>query len=720
MPLQYHTTCSKPGFHPASYLDPTEPGRLDRFWKTHGEVADEIQRTRNNPVVWGASESAPDRVFKTIDPSTREVIGTYQGMSETDVDFILYKANGAQEQWGEVTPEERAALLREIGAEVAKKRDRLAAIMMHESGKPIAQADADVKEALDAINYAAADIDTKVKEGVFDRYESRGVAGVIAPWNFPAAIPTIWVSNGLASGSAVVLKPSEFSPKIALEMAELFRGVLKRRGHNPDAVQLVLTKDPQVSKHFANNPQVATLGFTGSKKVGLEIVEQAGGRQVFAETGGTNPFVVGNDADLDRVCADIRYGAFGYSGQKCSHVQNVFIPRGKFDVYRERLKEMAESVVVGSAHEPQTLVGPLVLAKSRTDLDEILGSLPAEKIVVDGRTRDNGGNPQLVGPTIVTECDRLLTEEFFGPMINLVPYDTEEQVLEMIHRSPYGLTFAVETASPRVREFYLKRDLERGTGVMAGNLYSDQPPVGAEIGLNPFGAPGSNLSGTGSKTGGPESLMPFLKPKAGLDPSLRRQLERMPTGEEWGAVAKRFGKEFREGAPTELQYPGRTDLWEKTPMGQGLIVVDEQMDESCLERLVFGYLRGGNQVDFVYHQSCQSMILELRAKLLSCGLGGKIGAGKAFSLAPNRVTLGGLVSDPSRIRWVHLRQGYEPPEGFFSFFRSAEQSEQQRFITRINRGPAWIDDPHFTAQTQYHRVLSINTSHSGDVEKVVI
>lgn len=721
-PADYQTHISKDGFQPAAYLNPAEPGRLERFWAEHDRTAGIIATTRSRPITVPECSAEPGLVFHSIDPSTGEVVATIQGMNERDLDQILTKAEVAQTDWQRATPQERKEILLEARREIEARRDYFAALIMHESGKPIAQADADIKECLDAIAYAAADIDTKLREGVFDRYQSRGVAAVVPPWNFPAAIPFIWASKGLGSGSAVVLKPSELAPRIGVELAIPFRNALRRRGYNPNILQLLLTDRAEISKRLVSDPRIKALSFTGSKRVGLQVADLAQGRFVSAEYGGTNGYVAAPDADPDRVVADVGYGAFGYGGQKCSHIQNLFVPRNKLELYKQKLREMAESVVVGSAHNPETLIPPMIHERVRADLDEILTATPAENILVDGRHWATSDNPRQIGPTVVCENGELLEREFFGPMINLIPYDSEEGVMQLIHRSKYGLTFAVATSSPRLRQFYLKRDLETGTGIMAGNLYSEMPPVGAEIGLNPFGAPGCNLSGTGSKTGGTETMMGFLKPKDDLSPKLRAQWARIPTDEEWREVGQMKGNDFRKVQPTELQQPGRTDLWERTPLGQGLIFVDEGMSGEELERLVFGYLKTGNQIDLFYHLSCEPSVITIREKLLRYGLADKLRVEGPLNpgLNPGGLSLFFPIDRPSRLRWVHVREEYEVPDVFFNFFRNPAQSEAQGFVTRINRGTPWIDDDHFLATTQVHRVLSINTALSGDVEKVVI
>ncbi|MBI2083507.1 MAG: proline dehydrogenase family protein [Deltaproteobacteria bacterium] len=716
LPKEYQTTLPSSGFRPTDYLNPVEPGRLEKFWGEYEKAK------RAGPASGSASEDDLNRLFENTAP--------------------------AQKEWSQLPVKRRTDILLKIADEIEKRRDFLASIMILESAKPIVQADADIKECLDAIRYAALDARKKEAEGFFERYEPRGIAGIISPWNFPSAIPFIGVSNALASGNAAILKPSELAPRIAIEIVEIFRTHLRNENLNPDTLQLLLTDQVIRSQRFVSDRRLEAISFTGSKKVGLEIAAAAKGRSVTTEMGGTNAFVIGIDAEVDQVVVNIRYGAFGYQGQKCSHIQNIFIPHRKFDLYVDRLREMAASCLVGPADRPETLIGPLIHERTQRHLDQILNEMPPENIIYDGQQKKVPAYPRLVGPTVILNNERLLTEEFFGPLINLIPYETHEEVLEKIRRSTYGLTFSIQTASPRIREFYLKRDLEKNTGVLAGNLYCEMPPVGAEIALNPFGGPGINLSGTGGKTGGPESMMTYLKPRA-----VAHELERLPTDEEWRSLARKKGNDFRFIDPTELQYPGRTDLLERTPIGDGVIVVDPEMDESTLLRLVYSYLSTGNTLSLLVHPSKFKQTENFVKKLGGYGFGSVLirmapmsSLGRSENLSESHLESGrfsvgkpwteGKSSDgTARVsqdlergdegpfgspRWIHLRHGFQPGDNFYAMIHDPARTERQGFVTRVSDAPPWIDDPHFLAKTQIHRVISINTLHSGDIEKVEI
>ncbi len=728
MPAEYQTTYPKNGFRPAPYLNPAEPGRLDRFWEEHARVSSILRSTADRPIGVPGCSTDERLIFRSLDPSRSvdpesvQTVATIQGMDERDLDKILEKAEAVQARWMAVTPEERREILLGVYQRILARRDYYAALVMHEAGKPIAQADADIKECLDGIAYASHDIRTKLEEGTFDRYESNGVAAVIPPWNFPAAIPFMHASMALASGSAVVLKPSEQTSRIAIEIAIEFTEVLRRRGHDPNVLQLLLTDRAPLSKRLVADKRVKTLSFTGSKAVGLQVASAAADRSVATELGGTNATVKALDQDPDRAIAVTQYGAFGQQGYKCSHTQTLFVHRSELTELLPRLREMAESTPVGSAHDPRTLVGPLFHPKTRAHLDELLAEIPPESIVFDGRKPVQGDDPQFVGPTVVLDHPRLRKEEFFGPLLNVIPYDSDEEVMKIIGESSYGLTFSILSSSPRIRALYLVRDLERGTGVMAGNLYSELPSVGAEVAVNPFGGPGSNLSGTGSKTGGPESIMTYLRPKKDLSPELKGRLERVPTEAEWRRVAKKKGNDFRTVTPTELQYPGRTDLLERTPLGRGLIVVDERMGLQTLERLLYAHLDVGNEVRLLVHRSREAEVGPLLSRLQSMGIDQtRLRLSRTYSTL---ATLNGSPHDPSidpaEFQWVHLDTDLSPPARFYQIFRDPAQSERQRFITRILHAPPWIDDDHLRARLQIHRVLSINTQNSGDIEKVEI
>jgi len=419
--------------------------------------------------------------------------------------------------WGGRPVAERAAVMRAAADLLRRRKDHLAALIAIEAGKPIAEADGDVGEALDFWTYyadAAVRLDATGLAQVPGerndlRWRPRGVTAVISPWNFPLAIPAGMVGAALVTGNPVVFKPAEQTPAVALRMVE----ILHEAGVPPAALALLPGLGEVVGPVLVEHPEVATIAFTGSRAVGLDIVRRAGAtpdgqrmvKRVSAEMGGKNPVIVDLDADLDVTVPALVAGAFGYAGQKCSATSRVLVPEQLVDQLATRLAGAVDVLTIGHATDPANAMGPLIDADAM-DRVERYRKVAADEGDVIAQRGDVPDGGYYVGPTVVVVRDRrarVATEEIFGPLLTIVAVADFDDALDAANDSDYALTAGIFSRTPSHID-------EASRRLDAGNIYVNRATTGAMVARQPFG--GHKLSGSGAKTGGPGYLEQFATP----------------------------------------------------------------------------------------------------------------------------------------------------------------------------------------------------------------
>jgi RHH-type proline utilization regulon transcriptional repressor/proline dehydrogenase/delta 1-pyrroline-5-carboxylate dehydrogenase len=405
-------------------------------------------------------------------------------------------------------------------------RWELAAWEVFEEGKPWREADADIAEAIDFLEYYAGDMEQLARPHRLGRYPGeqnellwhpRGIAVVISPWNFPLAIPTGMVAAALLTGNPVLFKPSERASVMAYRLAQ----ILIEAGVPAGALQLV-PGGPDVGHALVKAPSVATIAFTGSKDVGLEITQAAGTQQpgqrfvkrVIAEMGGKNAIIVDDTADLDEAVTGVVQSFTGYAGQKCSACSRVIVLDSIHDDFVRRLADAVESLRIGAAEDPGTQVGPVIDARAQKRIQEYIEIGRREgHILVDRSTEGTGF---AVGPVVFTDIEahhRLAQEEVFGPVLAVMKASSFEQALQIANGTAYALTGGLYSRSPR--------NIDCARRVFdVGNLYINRPITGALVSRQPFG--GHRLSGVGAKAGGDEYLKQFMVPRVVSEQTLRR------------------------------------------------------------------------------------------------------------------------------------------------------------------------------------------------------
>jgi RHH-type proline utilization regulon transcriptional repressor/proline dehydrogenase/delta 1-pyrroline-5-carboxylate dehydrogenase len=501
---------------------------------TRREFAEAIRAVRGRlgrsyPLHLDGRDVTTDERLASVNPADPdEVIGRVSLAGPREAEQALSAAAAAFPAWREAGVEARAEHLARAAAAARRRLAELAAWQVLEAGKQWEQAQADVAEAIDFFEYYAAEMRRLARpralgevagESNLYGYEPRGVAAILAPWNFPLAIGAGMCAAALVAGNTVVYKPSGFTPVIGHLLLELFR----EAGLPPGVFNYLPGRGGAIGELLVESPRVGLIGFTGSMEVGLRILERAAllrpgqthVKRVVCEMGGKNAIVVDDDADLDEAIPAVLHSAFDYQGQKCSACSRVIVLAPAYEKFVRRLVEAARALSIGPAEEPAHFLGPVIDESARrTILDYIeigrqegrllyQGPVPAGKGYYVPITLFEGIRPE----------HRIAQEEIFGPVLAVMRAADFGQALEWGNRSKFALTGGVFSRSPR--------NLERARREFrVGNLYLNRGITGALVGRQPFG--GSRLSGGGTKAGGPDYLLQFLDPRVVTENTLRR------------------------------------------------------------------------------------------------------------------------------------------------------------------------------------------------------
>jgi RHH-type transcriptional regulator, proline utilization regulon repressor / proline dehydrogenase / delta 1-pyrroline-5-carboxylate dehydrogenase len=481
------------------------------------------------PVWIGTERRDGDAIVSTDPGEPGRAVAVAAAATTVEVDRAVERAVRAFPAWAGRTAVQRADILMRAAAWMRERRPRLTALAVRECAKPWAEADADICEAIDFLEfYARGAVALDKGAHVFQvpgernvmRYAPRGVVAVISPWNFPVAIPTGMVAAGLATGNTVVLKPAEQSPGCGLVVVQ----ALREAGVPPDALALV-PGEGDVGAALVRHPDVQTIAFTGSGPVGLDILRAAadvpaGGRhlkRVVAEMGGKNCVIVDADADLDDAVPSIVTSAFLYAGQKCSAAARVLVHEAIADMLIERLAGAVDVLQVGQADAFGTDVPPVIeqAAQERVEryarLARESGRLAADR---DGVPSPGWFVPPRVAADLPADSP-VLHEEIFGPLLAVDRVRDLDDACDRVDELPFALTGGLFARNPHTVERVVRR-------TPVGNLYVNRPITGAMVGRQPFG--GNRLSGTGTKAGGPDYLLHFVEPKVVTENTVRHGL----------------------------------------------------------------------------------------------------------------------------------------------------------------------------------------------------
>lgn len=476
---------------------------------------------RNYPLVIGGKKIETEKTIRSVNPANpSEVVGSTSSASRVQAVEAIAAAAAAFESWKRVSPEERAEVILRAAALMRERRFEYDALLVYEVGKSWPEADGDIAEAIDFLEFYAREalryarppavvpIDGERNEMV---YIPLGVGAIIPPWNFAGAIMAGMTAAAVVTGNTVVLKPSSDSAIVAAWFVDL----LAEAGLPPGVVNFVPGSGSVIGDAIVSHPLVRFVSFTGSKEVGLHINELAAKPQpgqkwikrVVAEMGGKDAIVVAADADLDAAADGVVASAFGFQGQKCSACSRAIVDEKVYDAFLERLRARVGKISVGDPADPKHSMGPVV---NQAALDSITRYI--EKGKSEGRLIAGGGRVGEVGyflePTVIADVAPNATiaqEEIFGPVLAVIKARDFDEALEIANGTEFGLTGSVYTGD--------ERKIERARDdFFVGNLYFNRKSTGAMVGAHPFG--GFNMSGTDSKAGGPDYLLLFMQAKS--------------------------------------------------------------------------------------------------------------------------------------------------------------------------------------------------------------
>lgn len=494
---------------------------------------------RKYPLIIGGREVYTDDILPSVNPADpRELIGDVCQASTREIDLAIEAAQKAAPGWRALPPAERAAYLIRA-AEIARKDIyALSAWQTLEVGKQFDQAQADVAEAIDFLEYYAREM---IRLGAPARmgrapgemsrlvYQPKGIAAVIAPWNFPLAISCGMSSAAIVTGNPVLYKPAGPSSVVGFTLAEIFR-----KAGLPDGVfNYVPGRGSVMGDYLVEHPDIAVIAFTGSLEVGRRILNKASTvhpgqkqiKRVIAELGGKNAIIIDDDADLDEAVREVLHSAFAFQGQKCSACSRVIVVEPIYEKFIHRLTEGARSLAIGPAEDPACFMGPVVDEKALHNVRHYAELAKREgRLLFESAVPEGGYYAPLTIVEGITPEHRIAQEEVFGPVLAVMKVRDFDQALEWANSTAYALTGAVFSRSPR----HLEKASARFN---VGNLYLNRGSTGALVERHPFG--GFHMSGIGSKAGGPDYLLQFMDPRVICENTMRRGFAPIEADDDW-------------------------------------------------------------------------------------------------------------------------------------------------------------------------------------------
>jgi len=435
-----------------------------------------------------------------------KVVGLFPKSGREDVDVAVKAAKEAFKTWKKVPAAKRGEILGRVGDLMTKRKEEIAKLMTEEMGKVIKEARGDVQEGIDTAYYAfgegrrffgktsPSELQNKV---AITFLRPIGVAGLIAPWNFPIAIPTWKMFPALLSGNTVILKPASDTPALATKLVE----IMAEAGFPAGVVNLVHGPGSAVGNAILESKDIGVVSFTGSSEIGRHIGSVCGKtlKRVSLELGGKNAQIVLDDADVDLAVDGVLFGAFGTAGQRCTATSRLILQEGIHDQLLEKLVKRAESMKIGKPWDESVDLGPVINESSMNKILEYveIGKNEGAKLMTGGERYTEGEckNGWFLKPTIFADVKagmRIEQEEIFGPVLSVVKVKTFEEAIEVLNNSEYGLSSSIYTKDVN-KAFTAMEDIDTGI------TYVNGPTIGAECHM-PFG--GTKNTGNGHREGG--------------------------------------------------------------------------------------------------------------------------------------------------------------------------------------------------------------------------
>lgn len=472
------------------------------------------------PLIIGGKRITIKDKFESINPAKpTQLIGVFQKAGAAEANKAVRAAAKAFEKWRWVSSRERADLLFRAAAIMRRRRNEMNAWMVYEVGKSWIEADADTAEAIDFLEFygremmrlAAPQPLTRIPtEDNELKYIPLGVCVIIPPWNFPNAILLGMTSAAVVAGNTVVLKPSSDSPAIG----NFFMEIMEEAGLPEGVINFCPGSGRTAGVAMVEHPLTRLIAFTGSKEVGLDIVERAAKtadnqiwiKRVIAEMGGKDFIIVDSECDMDAAVANVVGSAFGFQGQKCSACSRAIVHKDIYDEFVKRVVRATKKIKVGPTTDPNNFMGPVI---NKAAFDSIMEYIEIGKR--EGKCLTGGkkapGSGYFIQPTVIANVKpsaRIAKEEIFGPVVAMIKANNIGEAIKISNDTEYGLTGSIYSDN--------RENIERAkVDCHAGNFYVNRKCTGALVGVHPFG--GFNMSGTDSKAGGRDYLLLFTQAK---------------------------------------------------------------------------------------------------------------------------------------------------------------------------------------------------------------
>ncbi|MFZ0032710.1 MAG: L-glutamate gamma-semialdehyde dehydrogenase [Candidatus Cybelea sp.] len=475
---------------------------------------------KHYPLVIGGRRIETEKKILSHNPANPdELVGATSAASKEQASEAIEAAARAFKSWRRLSLPERAAYIFKAAELLRTRRFEYDALLVYEVGKSWVEADGDIAEAIDFLEFYAREALRYAQpqpvvplEGERNElvYIPLGVGAIIPPWNFAGAIMMGMTAAAIVCGNTVVLKPSSDSAVIAAWFVDLLHEI----GVPPGVVNFVPGSGSEIGDLIVTHPEIRFIAFTGSKEVGLRINELAAKPQkgqkwikrVVAEMGGKDSIVVAGDADLDAAVEGVAVSAFGFQGQKCSACSRAIVDERVYDTFVEKLRRRVGTITVGDPSDPANFMGPVVNEGALKSIEGYIERGLTEGRLVTGGKRV-GDSGYFLEPTVIADVEPTATiaqEEIFGPVLAVIKAKDFEDALAIANNTEFGLTGSLYTSD--------EANIERARDeFFVGNLYFNRKSTGAMVGVHPFG--GFNMSGTDSKAGGRDYLLLFMQAK---------------------------------------------------------------------------------------------------------------------------------------------------------------------------------------------------------------